>query len=111
LLPGSFPPTTSDAQWKRAEVRVVRKLRRPMQGAAWVLEDCKTEGSRRVIPLVPVAVEALIRHRDRQAVERLVAAGYRYHGFVFADATLTLALFHFRYGDTRGRPSGLDGAL
>jgi len=40
-----------------------------------------------VVPLVPAAVDALIRHRDRQAVERLVTGeGYAAHGFVFADA-------------------------
>ena len=67
-----------DVNLDRAEVRVLRKLRRPMQGAAWVVEDCKTEKSRRVVPLVSVTVEALRKHRDRQAVERLVAdAGYR----------------------------------
>jgi integrase len=41
--------------------------------------------SRRVVPLVPLAVEALARHRDRQAVERLTAPRYAAHDFVFAD--------------------------
>jgi integrase len=35
--------------------------------------------------LVPVAVEALVRHRDRQEVERLTAPRYATHDFVFAD--------------------------
>lgn len=65
---------------------MVRKLRRPKNGAAWVAEDVKTAKGRRVVPLVPATVDALIRHRDRQAVERLVAGdGYWDHGLVFAD--------------------------
>ena len=77
-----------DVRLDRAEVQVLRKLRRPKNGAGWVLEDCKTERSRRVIPLVPETVEALIRHRDRQAVERLVAGeSYNDHSFVFAAPT------------------------
>jgi integrase len=75
-----------DMSFERAEIRVQRKLRRPMQGAAWKVEDCKTDKSRRVIPLVPLTVEALRKHHDRQAVERLVAnGGYADHEFVFAD--------------------------
>jgi integrase len=55
-----------------------------------VIEKCKTDRSRRVVPLIPAAVEALTRHRDRQAVE-LVIAGEGYaahdlaHDLVFAD--------------------------
>jgi integrase len=75
----------SDVHLDRGELRVMRKLRRPKNGAAWVVEDLKTERSRRVIPLVPVAVEALARHRDRQAVERVTATRYAAHDFVFAD--------------------------
>jgi hypothetical protein len=49
--------------------------------------ECKTERSRRVVPLVAQAVEALHAHRDRQTVERVIAAdGYAAHDFVFADA-------------------------
>jgi hypothetical protein len=39
------------------------------------------------VPLVAQAVEALHAHRDRQTVERVIAAdGYAAHDFVFADA-------------------------
>jgi integrase len=76
-----------DLDLDRGELRVVRKLRRPKNGAGWVLEECKTDKIRRVVPLLPVTVAALAAHRDRQGVERLVAGdGYRDHGFVFADA-------------------------
>jgi integrase len=65
----------------------VRKLRRPKNGATWVIEECKTDRSRRVVPLIAAAVEAITRHRDRQAVERVIAGeGYAAHDFVFADA-------------------------
>ncbi len=78
----------TDLDLDRRELRVMRKLRRPKNGGAWVVEDCKTDKSRRVVPLLPVTVAALVRHRDRQAVERLVAGdGYREDGFVFADAS------------------------
>ena len=76
----------SDVDLDQGELRVMRKLRRPKNGRAWVVEECKTDKSRRVVPLVSVGVEALIRHRDRQAVERLTAPRYATHEFVFADA-------------------------
>jgi integrase len=47
----------SDVNLDRGELRVMRKLRRPKNGTAWVIEDCKTDKSRRVVPLVPVAVD------------------------------------------------------
>jgi integrase len=52
----------------------------------WRLEPPKTRRSRRALPLDEATVAALRVHRDRQAVERLVA-GERYaaHGFVFCD--------------------------
>jgi integrase len=50
------------------------------------MEDVKTAKGRRVVPLVPLAVDALTRQRDRQAVEKLVAGdGYTDAGLVFAD--------------------------
>jgi integrase len=77
----------TDTDLDRRELRVMRKLRRPKNGAGWLVEECKTDKSHRAVPLLPTTVEALARHRDRQAVERLVAGeGYRDHGFVFADA-------------------------
>jgi integrase len=85
----------SDVNLDRRELRVMRKLRRPKNGTAWVIEDCKTDKSRRVVPLVPAAVEALACHRDRQEVERLTAPRYAAHDFVFADGA--------------GEPSRADG--
>jgi integrase len=76
----------ADVRFDRGEVQVLRKLRRPHNGSTWVLEACKTTKSQRSIPLIAEAVEALQRHRDRQAVERLVAGeGYHDHSFVFAE--------------------------
>ncbi len=92
LLAGLRPSEALALRWAdvnldRAEVRVVRKLRRPANGAARVVEESQTERSRRVVPLVTTVVDALARHQDRQAVERLVAGeGYAAHDFVIADA-------------------------
>jgi integrase len=76
----------SDLDLERAELRVQRALVRPVHGAKWLLEDCKTEKSRRAVPLIPRTVEALRWHRVRQESHR-EAAGTRYtdHGFMFAD--------------------------
>lgn len=63
----------SDLDLDRGELRVLRKLRRPKNGGAWVVEDCKTDKSRRVVPMLAQTVAALRAHGDRQAVERLVA--------------------------------------
>jgi integrase len=69
-------------------LHVRRALVRPEHGAAWVLEEPKTERSRRDVPLIPDTVTALLAHRDRQHVERLLAgAEYAPHGFVFASPT------------------------
>ncbi len=76
----------TDLDLDRRELRVMRKLRRPKNGGAWVVEDCKTDKSRRAVQLLHETVAALARHRDRQAVERLVRGdGYNDAGFVFAD--------------------------
>jgi integrase len=92
LLTGLRPSEALALRWNdvnldRAELRVLRKLRRPANGTGWVVEECKTERSRRVVPLVPLAVEALTQHRDRQAVERVIAGdAYAAHDLVFVDA-------------------------
>jgi integrase len=76
----------TDLDLDRAELRVSRKLRRPKNGAAWLVEDCKTDKSRRSVPLLVRTVQALQIHRDRQGAERLALAdGYRDHNFVFAN--------------------------
>lgn len=74
---GDLDLTSDDPQ-----VRVMRTLYRPKNGTAWRLEEPKTNGSRRAVPLVPQAVAALKLHRDRQEVERLVSgAGYATYDF------------------------------
>jgi integrase len=76
----------SDLDAGRGDLGVVRKLRRPNSGGAWLVEDVKTAKGRRRVALIPATVEALARHRDRQAVERVIAGeGYRDSGLVFAD--------------------------
>jgi integrase len=78
--------TDLDLDLDRGEVSVVRKLRRPGNGGPWVIEDCKTEKSRRAVHVPASTTAALVRHRDRQGAERLAAGNrYRDHGFVFAD--------------------------
>lgn len=71
--------TWSDLDLDRAELRVQRALVRPTHGAAWLLEDCKTEKSRRAIPLIPRTVAALRQHWDRQQADRIVAASGMRH--------------------------------
>jgi integrase len=76
----------TDVHLTRRTLRVMRKLRRPGNGTAALLEDVKTAKGRRVVSLVPLAVDALTRQRDRQVVEKLVAEdGYTDTGLVFAD--------------------------
>jgi integrase len=72
-------------------IRVMRAIGRKKKDAAgrtWRLDDPKTATSRRAVPIGAALVQALLRHRDRQTAERLVA-GDRYRtyedgGFVFA---------------------------
>jgi integrase len=73
-------------------MQVVRALVRPTHGTDWVLETPKT-GRTREVRLLNGTVTALKRHRDRQAVERVIAGeSYAAHelapaGFVFATPT------------------------
>lgn len=95
LYTGLRPSETLALRWSdldltsdEPQVRVMRTLYRPKNGTAWRLEEPKTNGSRRAVPLMPQAVSALLAHRDRQAVERLVVgAGYAGYDFVFAGPT------------------------
>jgi integrase len=78
----------SDLDVDRAELRVQRALVRPTHGLAWVLEDPKTDKSRRALPLLARTVDALRWHRTRQDAERITAGGgYTDRGFVFATPT------------------------
>lgn len=90
LLTGLRPSESLALRWSdvhldRGELRVMRKLRRPKNGTTWASEECKTDKSRRAVSLESAVVDALVRHRDRQAVERVTATRYAAHDFVFAD--------------------------
>ncbi len=66
-------------------IRVRRTLTRIEDGKRLALGEPKTKKSRRTIRLTPGAVEALKRHRARQAEERLkVGSLYKDAGLVFA---------------------------
>jgi integrase len=56
-------------------VRVRRTLTRTGNGKRLALGEPKTKKSRRTVRLTPRAVEALRRHRARQAEEKLKAGG------------------------------------
>ena len=64
-----------------ATVTVTRTLVRI--GREWKLGPTKTDKSRRVIPLTPVAVDALREHRKRQLAERMAAGHPGNEGLVF----------------------------
>lgn len=56
----------------------------------WVIREPKTRGSRRTVPLTPLAVEALKAHDIRQAAEKLAAgrgSDERGKGMVFTTET------------------------
>lgn len=66
-------------------IQVTRSLQISRDG--YRLGDPKTESSRRHLPLVPAAVDALRAHRVRQHTERLGrGAAWEDHGLVFANA-------------------------
>jgi integrase len=90
---GMRPGEALGLQWSdldlSAKILRVRRALVPQKkdatGRSWRLEDTKTDKSRRAIPLLPITVEVLSRHRDAQGAERLVGGeAYRDHGFVFA---------------------------
>jgi integrase len=76
-----------DAGVLRVE-RAIGRKKKDERGRAWRLGEPKTAGSWRAVPIDRGVVQALLRHRDRQTAERLVAGDrYRTHedgGFVFA---------------------------
>jgi integrase len=74
-----------DLDLDRTELRVQRSLVRPTHGLTWLVEEPKTDKSRRAVPLLHRTVDALWWHRVRQAAERMTSGGeYIDHGFVFA---------------------------
>lgn len=74
-----------DIDLDASTLRVRRTQTRTDNGKTLALGEPKTKQSRRSIRLTPRAVEALRRHRVRQAEEKLLAGGvYEDHGYVFA---------------------------
>ena len=71
--------TWDDVDWKGRRLRVAQSLQR--QDGEWVLVPPKTDRSRRTVPLVSEAYEALERHRDAMALER--KPEWRHFGMVF----------------------------
>jgi len=64
---------------------VQRSLVRPTHGLTWLVEEPKTDKSRRAVPSLHRTVDALKWHRTRQDAERMTSGGeYADHGFVFA---------------------------
>ncbi len=91
LATGTRPSEALGLQWgdvdfKAGTVVIRRKLER--LGGGWTLEETKTAGSRRTIPLPSSVMRALSAHRAQQAEEQL-RAGVRYedHDLVFATLT------------------------
>lgn len=87
---GMRPEEYTGLKWtaldlKAGEARVEFALVRPPSGGGWLLEDPKTERSRRTVSLSPSLVEKLKKHRTMQLEERMVAlhGTYEDHGFVF----------------------------
>ena len=74
-----------DVDLDGSTVRVRRTLTRTGNGKGLALGEVKTKKSRRTVGLRPEAVDALKRHRVRQAKEKLAAGGvYEDRGLVFA---------------------------
>ncbi|MCL5947402.1 MAG: site-specific integrase [Chloroflexi bacterium] len=74
--------TWADVDWEQATVSVRRSVRHmPRVGA--VAGEPKSRRSRRTLPLIPTALEALRQHRQRQLQERLTAGGWEDHDLVF----------------------------
>jgi integrase len=91
-----------------AELRVQRSLVRPTHGLNWLLEEPKTEKSRRAVPLLARSVDAFRWHRTRQDAEKITTgSGYTDHGFGFATPTgeplqgTAVFKYHWRYTSKR----------
>jgi integrase len=76
----------SDVDLEEAgKLRVIRQLQRRRDGGGRVFFSPPKSGKGRVIRLTPPAIDALKRHRVRQAEEKLKAGGlYEDQGLVFA---------------------------
>ncbi len=91
LLAGGLRPSEAlgllwtDADLDRGVVTVQRSLVQT-RGGKWALADCKTERSRRTVPVPAEVVAALRRHRVSQLVQRVrVGGAWTDTGLVFTN--------------------------
>lgn len=86
--PESQDGTTSDQPIQPIQPIQPRRRAKPGASQRWELGATKTSGSRRVVNLPSIAVEALRAHRKRQLAERLQAGPlWVERDLVFCDAT------------------------
>jgi integrase len=86
--------TWDDINFETSKVTVLRALvpQKSASGRVWRVEEPKTSKSRRCVPVEPRVLAALVRQRERQGRDRMMAEG-RYEepigggGFVFAGST------------------------
>jgi len=91
LLAGGLRPSEalgllwSDLDLQRGVVTVQRSLVQT-RGGRWELAECKTERSRRTVPVPPAVVAALRRHRAAQREQRVKVGGaWAETGLVFTN--------------------------
>ncbi len=104
----------SDIDQNAATLRVERTVLNHSGG--WSFGDCKTEKSRRTVPLIPEALEALRFQRKRQAATRLAASSWVDHGLIFTNgrgnplnASNVNRLLHAALASCGLEPMGLHG--
>jgi integrase len=73
-----------DVDLESGKLRVTRQLQRLRDGSKLAFVPLKNPKSRRTIKISRSAVQALIRHRDRQAKEKIMlGASYKDQGLIF----------------------------
>lgn len=80
----------TDLDWDSGALRIRRQLQRIERGQGRRLLDTKTRAGRRNIYLPAFALATLQRHRERQDIERALAAGrWQDHGLIFPSTVGT----------------------
>ena len=91
LLSGGLRPSEAlGLKWEDFDGTrvVVRRTLVRQKGGGWRLEEPKTTGSRRAVPLPGFALEALREHKRQQATARLAAGpAWEDHSLIFAGDT------------------------
>ncbi len=79
----------SDVQWRAGVLHVQRQVQRvPKKG--WSFVEPKTRAGRRMVPIGTGAIEALLRQKERQALEREVAGSrWQEHDLIFSTTVGT----------------------